>query len=125
LESLVLQENRNLIGGRVSPTLVRACQIDACSERVPPSLSQQGVCLSHYLDEAFTRIASALATCRRGEPLDSRTIEWMTKQGDFAVRQLSNGSHHSSEERARLLELLLGLANLREYTRQEGVAKVS
>ncbi len=49
----------------------------------------------------------------------------MTKQGDFAVRLLSNGSQHGSEERSRLLELLLGLANLREYTRQEGVAKVS
>lgn len=121
----MLQEKRNLTGGRVSPTLVRACQIDACSERVPPSLSQQGVCLTHYLDEAFTRIASALALSRRGQSLDSRTLDWMTKQGDFVVRQLSNGSHHSSDERSRLLELLLGLANLHEYARREGVAKVS
>lgn len=83
------------------------------------------MCLSHYLDESFTRIASALASCRGGQPLDSRTLGWMTAQGDFAVRQLANGKHRPSEERSRLLELLLGLANLHEYARRDAVAKSS
>ena len=106
------------------PTQVRACQIDACSERVPKGLAQLGICLNHYLDEAFSRVAAALEMCHCGQPLDSRTLDWMTTQGDFAIRLLSKNEYeHSSEQRARLLELLLGLANVQEYVRHHSVAK--
>ena len=106
------------------PIPLRACQIDACSRRVPVGLTHQGVCLNHDLEEAFTRVASALELCHGGQPIDSRTLDWMLRQGDFAVRMLSKeGQGHSSEERARLLELLLGLANVLEHVRRHSFAK--
>jgi hypothetical protein len=105
---------------------VRACQIDACSERVPQTLTQQGVCLGHYLDEAFTRVSGALELCRRGQPLDSAVLDWLLEQGDFAVRLLSRDDlMQSSEQRSRLLELLLCLANVQEYVRRHAVSKTS
>lgn len=108
------------------PTQFRACQIDACPERVPKGLAQFGICLNHYLDEAFSRVAAALELCQRGHSLDSRTLDWLTAQGDFTVRMLSKDEYqHSPEQRARLLELLLGLANVQESVRRPTVAKVS
>ena len=82
-------------------------------ERVPQTLTQQGVCLGHYLDEAFTRVSRALELCRRGQPLDPAVLDWLLEQGDFTVRLLSrNDLMQSSEQRSRLLELLLCLANV-------------
>jgi hypothetical protein len=105
---------------------VRVCQIDACSERVPASLIRHGVCLSHYLDDAFTHVAEALELCRQGQPLDSHTVDDLFEQGDFAVQLLAKeGLVRSSEQRAKLLELLLCLANIREYVRHHLVSKVT
>jgi hypothetical protein len=97
-------------------TQIRACQVGACSDRVPANLVQEGVCLGHYLDQAFARVSAALELRRRDKPLDARTLQWLQQQGDFAVRLLSNrSSNHTAEQRARLLELLLCLANVQEY----------
>jgi len=56
----------------------RACQTAACSAPVPASLVRHGVCLSHYLDEAFTRVARTLQLCQQGQPLDSGTLVQMS-----------------------------------------------
>jgi hypothetical protein len=102
----------------------RACQTAACSAPVPASLTGHGVCLSHYLDSAFTRVTRTLQLCQQGQPLDSRTLEWLTDQGDLAVRLLSQDSLAKfSDERAKLLELLLCLANVQEYVRHHSVSK--
>ncbi len=104
----------------------RACQTAACSAPVPPGLIRHGVCLSHYLDDAFTRVARTLERCQHGHPLDSGTLEWLTDQGDLAVRLLSQdgmGMAKLSGERTKLLELLLCLANVQEYVRHHSVSK--
>jgi len=104
----------------------RACQAAACSAPVPPGLRQHGVCLSHYLDDAFTRVAQTLELCQIGQPLEPETVDWLIEQGDFAVRLLSGGGMaKSSEERAKLLELLLCLANVQEYVRHHSVSKAT
>ena len=97
---------------------IRVCRVDACSEPVPFGLAPQRVCLIHYLDQAFTKVDAALTLCQRGGTPDSPTLDWLLSQGDFAVGLLSNGNARSSEERGRLLELLLCLANVRECLRQ-------
>jgi hypothetical protein len=97
---------------------VRACRIGACSTPIPPTLSRQGVCLSHYLDEVFTRLSAVEERCRQNEFPDSRTLTWLRRQGDFAVKLLSNDGPELSKDRARLLELLLYLANLHEFLRR-------
>jgi hypothetical protein len=106
------------------PWQSRACQTAACSAPVPSSLVRHGVCLSHYLDEAFTRVARTLQLCQQGQPLDSGTLEWLADQGDLAVRLLSqDGMTKVSDERVKLLELLLCLANVQEYVRHHSVSK--
>jgi hypothetical protein len=99
-------------------TQVRACRIGACSTAIPPTLSRQGVCLTHYLDEVFTRISVVEGRCRQNVFPDSRTLSWLRQQGDFAVTLLSKDGPDSSEDRARLLELLLCLANFHEFLRR-------
>jgi hypothetical protein len=83
------------------------------------------MCLGHYLEQAFTRVSKALEACGRGETLDAQTTAWLKSQGDFAVQMLaSGGMTHTSEERARLLDLLLCLANANEMIRQHSMSKM-
>lgn len=103
----------------------RNCQFDACCKPVPGVLGQHGVCLDHYLDEAFTQTADALRLCQQGEPLESRTIEWLLAQGDFTVHLLAKSSNMQSlQQRSRVLELLLCLTNVHEYLRHHSVSRV-
>jgi hypothetical protein len=82
------------------------------------------VCLNHYLGDAFTRVAQTLELCQQGQPLDRETIDWLIEQGDLAVRLLSEkGMAKLSQDRAKLLELLLCLANVQEYVRHHSVSK--
>jgi hypothetical protein len=98
-------------------TQTRACRVGACSASIPASLTRQGTCLAHYLDEVFTRISAVQERCRQRELPDGRTLNWLSQQGDLAVTLLSGDGPESSEDRARLLELLLCLANLHESIR--------
>jgi hypothetical protein len=71
-------------------------------------------------------VAQTLELCQQGQPLDSETIEWLIEQGDIAVRLLSgDGMAKLSDERTKLLELLLCLANVQEYVRHHAVSKVT
>jgi len=102
--------------GRVAvSTQVRVCRVGACSALIPLTLT---VCLTHYLDEVFTRISAVQERCRQREMPDSRTLSWLSRQGDLAVTLLSSVGLNFSEDRARLLELLLCLANLHESMRR-------
>ena len=98
-------------------TQLRVCRVGACSAPIPSTLSRQGVCLSHYLDEVFTRISAIQERLRQSELPDSRTLNWLSVQGDLAVTLLSGDGPDCSEDRSRLLELLLCLANLYESLR--------
>ena len=102
----------------VVTTQVRVCHIGACSTRIPPILTRQGVGLTHYLDEVFTRISAVQERFRHGELPDGRTLNWLSQQGDFAVTLLSGDGPDFCEDRARLLELLFCLANLHESLRR-------
>ena len=102
----------------VVATQVRACRVGACSTPIPQTLNRQGVCLTHYLDEVFTRLSAVEERCRQNEFLDARTLTWLRQQGDFAVTLLSGDVPDYCEDRTRLLELLLCLANLHESLRR-------
>ena len=103
----------------------RTCQVDACSQRVPAILARHSMCLSHYLDAAFTRTASALQICQQGHPIEPQVLDWLVEQGELAVQLLSREDEpHSQDERSRLLELLLCLTNIQEYVRHHSVSKV-
>lgn len=99
-------------------TQIRVCRIGACSTPIPVALNRHGVCLAHHLDEVFTRVSAVQALCRQGQAPDTRTVNWLGQQGDLAVTLLSGDAAAFSEDRARLLDLLLCLANLHECLRQ-------
>ncbi len=113
LQKLVLAKG----GSVVVTTQIRVCRIGACSAPIPATLARQGTCLAHYLDEVFTRISAVQERCHQGELPDGRTLNWLSQQGDLAVTLLSADGPEPSEDRSRLLELLLCLANLHESIR--------
>ena len=70
-------------------------------------------------------MAQTLELCQQSQFLSPETIDWLIEQGDLAVRLLSEkGMAKFSEERSKLLELLLCLANVQEYVRHHSVSKV-
>ena len=99
-----------------------SCRVDGCGQGVLPALAQEVLCLDHFIEQAFTRLRGALDLCHQGQPLDSRVLDWLLAHAEFAVQSLAqNGSHSTPAQRVRLLELLLGLANLQEYLRHHSV----
>ena len=110
-------------GGRMRP---RTCQVGACTRSVPARLAQQQTCVSHYLDDAFTKASTALRLCQAGEPVEPELIERLAAHGDIAVDLLAKyDDHQVAEMRARLLELLLCLTNVHQYLRNHSVAPVT
>ena len=102
----------------VVATQIRMCRMGACSTPIPSALARHNVCLTHYLDEVFTRVSAIQALCERGEHPDSRSLNWLSQQGDLAVTLLSGDGPSSQDDRTRLLDLLLCLANLHESLRR-------
>ncbi len=110
---------------RVCPDVtapLRSCRVAGCRQGVPPALPREELCLDHYLEQALTCLRGASEHCHRGQPLDPRTIDWLLAYADFAVQSLAqSGGSSNPAQRVRLLELLLGLANLQEYLRHHSV----
>jgi hypothetical protein len=100
----------------------RTCHTESCTVEVPEALEKEGLCLDHYLEEAFHKLAVATEDIQRGENIGSQTLEWLLAQVDFAVDCLSReDSIVDPEQRSKLLELLLGVANLNEHLRHSAV----
>lgn len=80
------------------------------------------VCLDHFLDEAFLRTDQALARCREGGSLTKENLEWLLSDALATVKNLEESADEPQpEQRDRMLELLLILANLHEYVAHHSV----
>lgn len=78
--------------------------------------------MDHYVELAFSRLRGAFEFCHQGRPVDPYALDWLLAQADFAVHALSqNADTQTPGQRGKLLELLLGLANLHEYVRHHSV----
>ena len=98
------------------------CRWPACSNSIPLSLTAEQLCLDHFLDEAFVRTEYALAQCRQGQPVNSAALDWVVTDAQAVAKNLAECESDSTpEQRERILELLLILANLHEYLRQHSV----
>jgi hypothetical protein len=103
-------------------TPTRTCHTEGCTVDVPWRLEKEGLCLNHYLEEAFQKLAAEKGALHRGEGVNHNTLDWLLVQMDFAVESLvQEDTNWDSEQRSRLLELLLGVANLNEYVRHTSV----
>ena len=100
----------------------RTCQTPGCRVEVPVVLEIEGLCLNHYLEGAFQRLTAATQDFQNGRDLDYYTMDWLLAQVDFAVESLAEeDANWDADQRSKLLELLLGVANLNEYVRHETV----
>jgi len=89
---------------------------------LPSGLAGEQLCLDHFLDEAFLRTDETLDRARRGEMLDPHDLEWLLSDALAIVKNLEEGAGDPNpEQRDRMLELLLILANLHEYVAHHSV----
>jgi len=103
-------------------TSSRTCRSQSCTVRVPVALKKDGFCPDHYLEEAFGNLALATEHFRHGQTADCRTLDWLLAQVGFVVDSLAEeGTTWDSDQRSKLLELLLGIANLNEYVRHSTI----
>jgi hypothetical protein len=91
------------------------CRCTPCLNVIPASLADQEMCLEHFLDGAFDRAEAAMEQCREGRAIDSKRLELLLSDALTIVNNLEEDSNMPHEERDRMLELLLSLANLHEY----------
>ena len=100
----------------MGPSVSGACRKTSCANAIPPSLTAEQLCLDHFLDEAFARTDQALERSRAGQSIDSLSLEWLLADALTIVNSLDDEpTERSADQRDRMLELLLILANLHEY----------
>ena len=91
------------------------CRRSSCSNLIPQSLAEEEVCLEHFLSEAFDRADEAMEQCREGRPIDSQRLQRLLTDALAIVNNLEeDAGDPKPEERDRMLELLLSLANVHE-----------
>jgi hypothetical protein len=100
----------------------RSCQRAGCANAIPKSLAGEELCLDHFLDEAFIRTDHAMESCREGQMVKASSLEWLLSDALSTVKNLEEGAADPNpEQRDRMLELLLILANLHEYVAHHSV----
>ena len=102
------------------------CSRSSCSNPIPPSLASEQICLGHFLDEAFLRTTETMKLCREGRPIGPKNLERLLSDAIAIVGNLEEDSNGSdTENRDRMFELLLSLANLHEYAANHSVRRSS
>jgi hypothetical protein len=103
-------------------TALNNCNRSGCPKLVPIALAERRLCLDHFLDEAFVRADQAMATCRSGQRLDPQDVDWLLSDALATVQNLEEDADEPQpEQRDRMLELILNLANLHEYAAQQPI----
>ena len=99
------------------------CRRTPCANVIPASLAGEQVCLDHFLDEAFVRNDQIMRRFREGSPIDPPVLERLLADALTIVTNLEEGAADPKpEERDRMLELLLNLANLHEYAAHHSIS---
>lgn len=99
------------------------CRRDGCPSLIPQGLLPEQLCLNHFLDEAFVRTDHALQCCRQGRSLDATSLDWLLSDALIVVKNLEESADQPDpDQRDRMLELLLILANLQEYVAHHSVS---
>lgn len=99
-----------------------SCRRVPCANPIPTALAAEQLCLDHFLDEAFLRTDQTFDRCRQGRPMNPGDLEWLLADALAIVKNLEEGaSEPNPDQRDRMLELLLILANLNEYVAHHSV----
>jgi hypothetical protein len=98
------------------------CRRAPCTNSIPTALAAEQLCLDHFLDEAFLRTDQTFDRCRQGRPMNPGDLEWLLADALAIVKNLEEGAAlPNPDQRDRMLELLLILANLNEYVAHHSV----
>ncbi len=99
-----------------------SCRRTPCANSIPTALAAEQLCLDHFLDEAFLRTDHTFDRCRQGRPMNPGDLEWLLADALAIVKNLEEGAAEPNpDQRDRMLELLLILANLNEYVAHHSV----
>ena|SRR5215469_4769324 len=110
------------VGSAMKVASSGTCKRDLCTNAIPRALGAEQLCLDHFLDEAFIRTERAFRGCRAGQPIDAKGLEWLLSDALTIVNNLEEGAGEPNpQQRERMLELLLILANLHEYVAHHSV----
>lgn len=102
------------------------CRVPGCAARVPPALLTELLCAEHFLEQTFLRAEYALELCQQGRSVDWYALDWLFTVAEFSIRLLAQSPEALPlEKREKTLELLLCLANIREYLRSHATEAVS
>ena len=103
--------------------IVGICRRTPCANSIPSSLASEQMCLGHFLDDAFHRAAEAMHQCEQGQPIGSKRLERLLADALAIVTNLEEAAGDPNpNERDRMLELLLSLANLHEYAAHHAIS---
>jgi hypothetical protein len=106
----------------MNATVIGNCQKAGCANSIPTALAGSQLCLDHFVDEAFIRTDQALSHCREGRAIDADRLQWLLSDALAVVKNLEEGADEPKpEQRDRMLELLLVLANVHEYVAHHSV----
>lgn len=98
------------------------CRRAPCARSIPTALASEQLCLDHFLDEAFVRTNDVFGRCREQTTVTSAELEWLLSDALLIVKNLEEGAGEGiPEQRERMLDLLLMLANLHEYVAHHSV----
>ena len=93
-----------------------SCRRASCAKPIPAGLHAEQLCLDHFLDEASVRTDQVLESWQQGAPVDSQNVDWLLADALTVVNSLEAGADDPDpDQRERMLDLLLSLANLHEY----------
>ena len=99
-----------------------SCRKAPCANPIPTALAAEQLCLDHFLDEAFLRTDHTFERCRQGRSMNPGDLEWLLADALAIVKNLEEGAAEPNpDQRDRMLELLLILANLNEYVAHHSV----
>jgi hypothetical protein len=106
----------------MSSTQPASCRRSGCANSVPAALANERICLDHFLDDAFVRTDQTFDQCREGRALNPADVEWLLSDALAVVKNLEEkAGDPEPEQRDRMLELLLRVANLHEYVAHHSV----
>ena len=102
------------------------CRQNDCANAIPATLSGRQLCLDHFLDEVFARTNLALERSGKKDAIDSAGVEQLLADALTIVEQLEDETKQfRPQQRDRMLELLLILANLHEYVARQPIGAKS
>jgi hypothetical protein len=98
------------------------CRRSGCPNSIPSALANEQLCLEHFLDDAFLRTDQTFGRCREVRAMNPADVEWLLSDALAIVKNLEEkASDPQPQDRDRMLELLLKLANLHEYVAHHSI----